>query len=107
MGVLAVASVDKDDELDRARTSSVDDCIQRGARGAPGEKYVVNEDHVPVGQVVRDRGRTPGFFVALAVVAVGGYVDGMHGELALLDVVDPVGKCVGEDKATAAYPANL
>ena len=106
-GVLAVASVNEDDELNGPGTARVDDGVEGGARRAPGEEDVVDENHVAVGEVLLDRGLIAGRCFVRAVVAVGRYGKSMDGEALSFDAVHPGGKHFGERRAAPFYSADL
>ena len=53
---LAVAAVDEDDQLDRARTAEVDQRVERGADRPPRVEHVVDEQDLAIVDRERDLG---------------------------------------------------
>ncbi|GAB3690627.1 hypothetical protein GCM10028793_08180 [Nocardiopsis oceani] len=94
----AVAPVDEDGELDRARAPEVAEGVEGGANGAAGEEDVVDEDDDAVveaagGDLRLAEGPCGG---QAEVVAVHRDVEGSDGDAEVLDPPDALGKALRE-----------
>ena len=105
--ILAVAPVDEDDELDRTRPAILDDGVERGAGRASGKEHVVDEDHGPVGDVDVAIGPGGQGHRAVAVVAVGPYIEPVDADVPVFDGADAAGERLGHDRPASFNPEDL
>src|SRR5690606_9051277 len=100
-GQFAVAAVDEDGELHRARAPDVVQRVEGGADGPAGEEHVVDEDdQAAVDAVTGDLGAGQGTRgVHAQVVAVHGDVERADRDLALGDLLQLGGEALGEEDA--------
>jgi hypothetical protein len=104
-GQLAVSAVDKDGKLDAGGAAVVDEFVERGADGAPGEKDIVKEDDVRAFDREGEVGPADGGDGAevVEVISVEGDIEGAERSLASAGAEDVI-DASAEDGAAGVDP---